>query len=228
MSIFRLISLLLLLVLSACSSFETNPVLHTMHRILPQDVAAERTEFAPPYHYLRVVVGDNVIFMASDTQNIDATNTASVWYSAGREVLRFQNGRLVAAVGLATEWRGVVLPELPRWPELAGATVPLRWTRIRDVMPGYRYGVHDELVLKRIPTPTDSRLKGIDPDALTWFEERFDAQHNGSATRQTLPIARYAVDLRDAQETVVYGEQCVSTELCFSWQRWPVHAERMK
>lgn len=221
----RAISVFILIGLSACSTFEANPVIPMMHRIFPQGVAAERTGFAPPYHYLRVAVDDNVIFMASDTQRIDATDTACVWYSAGREVLRFQNGRLVAAVGLATEWRAVVLPVLPSWSVLAAAKEPVRWTRIRDVMPGYRYGVNDSLLLQRIPAPKDSRLKGIDPHALTWFEERFDTQHNDVSTQQTLPLARYAVAFRDAQETVVYGEQCVSAKLCFSWQRWPVRAE---
>lgn len=190
--------------------------MRTMRHMVPQRVVAERTEFAPPYRYLRVVVNGRVVFMASDT--------TGVWYSGGREVLRFRNGRLVAAVGLATEWRGIVLPELPSWSKLAAAKEPLGWTRIRDVMPGYHYGLRDALILQRIAPPTDSELKGIAPNALTWFEERFDMQHAGTSNSMALPPARYAVDFGDAKEIVVYGEQCISVQLCISWQRWPVEA----
>jgi hypothetical protein len=153
-----------------------------------------------------------------------------IWYSAGREVLRFRNGRLVAAVGLATEWRGIVVQGLPGWAEIANAAQPVRWSRIRDVMPGYRYGVHDELVLRRIPPPRGSKLKGIDPHSLSWFEERLDTQNTGadSPVHEELPPARYALDTRNAGGTVVYGEQCLSAELCFTWQRWPVHMEAGK
>jgi len=32
-----------------------------------------------------------------------------------------------------------------------------------------------------------------------------------------LPPARYAVDIRGGGETVVYGEQCLAPNLCFTW-----------
>jgi hypothetical protein len=41
-----------------------------------------------------------------------------------------------------------------------------------------------------------------------------------SADDKTLPPARYAVDLRGGKETVVYGEQCITPDICFTWQRW--------
>jgi hypothetical protein len=216
--------------LAGCSLFDGNPVTETLRHVVPGRSEAERVKFDPGFRYLRVETGDNVIFMASDIPRIDTGDAVDVWYSAGREVLRFRNGRLVAAVGLATDWRGIVVQGLPDWAEISGAEKPVRWSRIRDVMPGYRYGVHDELVLRRIPPPGDSRLKGIDPHSLSWFEERLDAQNTGTHSRgnEELPPARYALDTRNAGETVVYGEQCLSAELCFSWQRWPVHMEARK
>jgi hypothetical protein len=225
----RIFALTFFLLLAGCSSPISNPMMLMLHRVSPTGEGNEQARLDPAYHYLRLVVEDNVIFMASDSLNIDSANTVSVWYSAEREVLRFQNGRLVAAVGLTTEWRGVTLPELPAWSELALAKEPFSWTRTRDVMPGYRYGVQDSLLLRLIPAPNDSQLKDIDPHALTWFEERLDDSQNGVNTpADALPRARYAVDFRDANETVVYGEQCVSAKLCFSWQHWPVRAGKMK
>lgn len=224
----RIVSVIFLSLLSACSSFESNPVMHTLQYVVPRGADVERTRFDPPFHYLRVVVDGNVVFMASDTPDIDAAGTTAVWYSAEREVLRFRDGRLVAAVGLGTEWRGVVLPDLPAWSELALVKEPLRWTRTRDVMPGYRYGVHDTLVLRRIPPPSDSRLKGIESHTLTWFEERIDPGSEGKTGRDSLPPARYALDVRDGVAAVVYGEHCLSAELCFSWQRWPVRTGQVR
>lgn len=222
-----LVLLPFLLTVAGCASFESSPAIQTLHRVGSQGSSAERAQFDPRFHYLRVVVDSRVIFMASDTQNIDSANTTSVWYSAGREVLRFQDGRLVAAVGMDTEWRGVVLPELPTWAVLAQETEPLRWMRIRDVMPGYHYGIRDALVLRRIPAPSNSKLKGLDPHSLIWFEEQFDTENVAPTSRdgEALPPARYALDEhKDAQDSggVVYGEQCLAAELCFSWQRWPV------
>lgn len=221
-----LTSLLFLLTLAGCSF----PVIETLRHVAPGSKEAERVKFDPNFNFLRVVTGDNVIFMASDTPGIDTPDTMEVWYSAGREVLRFRNGRLFAAVGLATEWRGIVVQGLPTWTAIARAPQPVRWSRIRDVMPGYRYGVHETLVLRGIPPPDDSQLKGIDPYSLTWYEERLDTQKTGTDSRgdEELPPARYALDTRNAGEKVVYGEQCLSAELCFSWQRWPVLMEAKK
>lgn len=188
---------------------------------------ATRTEFDPQFHYLRVVVDNKVIFLASDTPSINGIGMSTVWYSAEREVLRFRDGRLIGAIGLTTEWRNVVMPEFPAWSELALIFEPVRWVRTRDVMPGYRLGVHDALVLKRIAPPSDSHLKGVDPHSLTWFEERLEIQRNNESVPQAdvLPTARYAVNTRVDKGAVVYGEQCVSTNLCFSWQQWPAHTE---
>ncbi len=177
---------------------------------------------APGFHYLRVVINDRIIFLASDTPDINDPGVTSTWYSADREVLRFRNGRLVAAIGTATEWRNVLLPQFPAWSEIAAATQPVMWTRRRDVMPGYRFGVKDSIALKRIPPPRVSQLVGIAPEALTWFEERLDLNKE-AITQDDLPPALYAVDLSKARQAVVYGETCVSAELCFTWQQWPVH-----
>ena len=191
------------------------------------NASATGANLNPDFRYLRVVVDGRVVFLALGNQDKDARGAIEVWYSAEREVLRLQDGRLVGAVGLNTEWRSVSLPVLPSWPALARAENPTRWTRIRDVMPGYRFGVRDALVLRRIAAPDKSQMQGLDSGTLTWFEEQTDAD---SLSRDTpgkaLPLARYAVDLRGGKEVVVYGEQCLAAELCFSWQRWPAATAR--
>lgn len=215
---FRSLILLSLLFLSACSSFKSSPVLPLFAHLTNAGGQTEPTQFSPSFHYLRVALNDRVIFMASASPSAEIKNGVSVWYSADREVLRFQNGRLIAAVGLSQEWRSVTLPVLPEWQVLSKQTQSLKWTRIRDVMPGYHYELQDKLVLNRIETPSNSLLKKIEPNTLVWFEEQFESTEDAP---HSLPKARYAVEIKDGHEQVIYAEQCIATELCFSWQHWP-------
>jgi len=186
----------------------------------------------PNFRYLRVTIAGRVVLLALGNEDIDSLGPVEVWYSAEREVLRLQNGRLLGAVGLTAEWRNVVLPELPSWFTLARGDQAFRWTRIRDVMPGYRFGVRDALSVRVIAQPGRSEFQGANVDALTWFEERVDSGSvaglfggGGVVGGEVLPPARYAVDIRDGKETVVYGEQCLARDLCFTWQRWPVQGQ---
>ncbi|MGE5526740.1 MAG: YjbF family lipoprotein [Rhodospirillaceae bacterium] len=170
----------------------------------------------PRFQYLRVTVRGRPAFLALGNEERTAGGPVKVWYSAKKEVLEFQNGRLVGASGLTTEWRKVSLIGLPSWRTVSATPGAVEWTRKRDVMPGYRYGVEDRLTLRRIETPRSTRLKSLDPGQLTWFEERMV-----STDADLLPPAIYGVDMRDGRDEVVYGEQCLSPDLCFTWQKWP-------
>lgn len=84
-------------------------------------------------------------------------------------------------------------------------------------MPGYRYGVRDTLVLQSISPPSSHALVGVDPARLLWFEERLVSSEDA----EPLPAARYAVEVIGQEEWVIYAEQCLKKDLCFTWQRWP-------
>ncbi len=212
----------LAVLLSACSS-GTNPVVQTMQYFSRPDESAN-TILNPNFRYLRVVVEGRVAFLALGNVDRDARGTIEVWYSAEREVLRLQNGRLAGAAGLSTEWRSVMLPALPSWSELSRSEIPTHWVRTRDVMPGYHFGIRDTLVLQRLPVPPKSNLRELNAGALVWFEER--GGNEDDAFIQVLPPARYAVEMQGEKGIVVYGEQCLAPELCFSWQYWPPATSR--
>lgn len=225
--------LLLVATLTACSA-GSNAILQTMPYARGRNTAADSARLNPNFAYLRVTIAGRVVLLVWAYQDDGPRGSVEVWTSAGREVLRLQQGRLVGAVGLTTEWREVRLPDLPSWAALARTEQAYRWTRTRDVMPGYRYGANDTLSLRVIPEPRRSELKDLDAQSLTWFEERVEPGgaaglpgiFGGSvAAAAVLPPARYAVDFRDGGETVVYGEQCLAADLCFTWQRWPVQAQ---
>ena len=226
--------LVLLASLSGCSGVQ-DAVVSTVRSALKRDGGAAGAALNPNYRYLRVIIDGRVVLMVLGEVDAAPGGAIEVWYSAQREVLRLQRGRVVGAVGAAVEWRGVRLPELPSWAELAKAEGPFRWTRARDVMPGYRFGLADALALRAIPAPRKSELQGVDPQGLTWFEEQLEprqgaggmpAPSGAGGVSGAFPPARYAVDIRGVGE-VVYGEQCLAPEFCFTWQRWPVAADGM-
>jgi hypothetical protein len=209
------------LVLAGCTS-GGDAMVQTLGHVA-QFGEGEEPRLNPDFRYLRVVAHGQVSYLALGNVIPTPEGPVEVWYSSAREVLAFQSGRLVQATGLPIEWRNVRLPELPPWTALAHGE-PLHWVRSRDVMPGYRYGATDSLQLRPIQPPASSALRDVDAGQLAWFEETSQIEMAQSSTRAEqalrLPAARYAVDLRDGRGVVVYGEQCLSQDLCFSWQRW--------
>jgi len=212
--------------LGACSS-DMGAIVDTIRTAVRRDAGAEGARLDPNFRYLRVTIGGRTVFVARGGVEKHPQGPIESYFSAEREVIRFQNGRLVGAVGTTTEWRRVSLPDLPAWSVLAKAGKPLQWERVRDVMPGYRHGVRDALVLQVVPPPSRSELKEVDPQSLIWFEERSRSEGiaglaalRGHFAEGALPPARYAVEIRDGAEAVVYGEQCLAPGLCFTWQRW--------
>lgn len=222
--------------LAACSA-GTDAMVRTLQTAVGRDSGISGARLNPNFRYLRVTVGGRVALLVLGNEDSHAQGPIQVWFSAQKEVLRFQNGRTVGAVGLTTEWREVSLTELQSWSVIARSGEPVPWTRVRDVMPGYRFGVRDALVVRVVPPPRKSELQGMDPQSLTWFEERVEPERRAGglgglggflADDMVLPPARYAVDLRDGKETVVYGEQCLAVDLCFAWQRWPTESADSK
>jgi hypothetical protein len=179
----------------------------------------------PSFRYLRVTVAGRVVFLALGYTDSTPDGAVQVWYSAEREVIRLRDGRLVGATGLTREWQAVTIPPMKPWKELASLREPLRWHRVRDVQPGYRFGVVDALELKRIEVPSGARLVGVDATRLAWFEEQMKAttvDRPGSVnpTDAILPPAKYAIDVDDPDGKFVYAEQCLAMDLCLTWQVW--------
>ncbi len=206
--------LTLALLLQGCQSYSDSPALDTLRAALFPEPDVGSAALAPDLSYLRVVSGKRVAYVALGYVDPHPNGGIEVWYSASREVLRLQNGRVVGLTGSYTEWQRVLLPRLPLWSELLRSRQPLEWQRERDVMPGHRFGVQDRLLLRPTAAPPRSNLAQLDSARLAWFEERLLDAH----PEDQLPSARYAVDAASGQ--VVYGEQCLSTSLCISWQRW--------
>jgi hypothetical protein len=213
---------LAVLVLSACAlPFETS--LDAVRAASRRAASVDSATLAPSFSYLRITHPNGLAILGLNRVDEHPDGPIQVWQSVAGEVLRIQNGRVVGATGLLAEWHNVRLPRLPTWYELASSPTPVRWQRERDVMPGYRYGVHDELSVRTASVPSRTALREFDGQTLTWFEEQLiprSAHIGTSSDFDDLPPARYAVRIAASAETVVYGEQCLSTKLCITWQRW--------
>jgi hypothetical protein len=205
--------------LSACTP-ATTAGLVSLRQIFSGS-AADSVKLDPNFTYLRVTLGRSVGIMWRGSTEPSRAGLVEVYYSSAGDVLRLSDGRLVGALGMPVEWRRVV-DAAPPWNTLLQAREPVAFVRVRDVMPGYRSDVRDNLVLVRIAAPGRSALRGVDAESLTWFEER--ARPAGlrlpGASFEALPPARYALDLSGAQPVVVYSEQCLTSDFCFTWQRW--------
>ena len=158
---------------------------------------------------------DRSVLMVRGYTEQRANGNVEVWYSSSGEVIRLQNGRIIGTAGLETDWLNVNYVSLPSWQNLAEVS-PAIYSRERDQMPGYRFGIKESITIYRTPTPTNSKMVKIPANKFRWYEEISQSNlHN-------LPSARFALQDVDGVMQVAYGEQCLTDNYCLSWQLWPV------
>lgn len=199
---------------TGCAS-GVSPVEETFRFLGSRNAAAENAVLSASHKYLRVVVDGKVALLAQGYLEPHPKGAIEIWYSAHGEVLKLHGGRIVGTAGLATDWRDIRNPDLPKWQSVTD--IPSVYEREHDEMPGYRMGIREKVRLRAIPPPTDTSLRNLVADRLSWFEERVEVL---DGEREKRP-SRYAIELLGIEERVVYGEHCLSEDLCLSWQRWP-------
>lgn len=218
-SMFRGCLLALLACLTGCAVEPASQAMVDAYRLMRSEGAAQQSaaRLNPNFRYLRVQIGEREVFMALGYVDQLPDGPVQVWYSAEADVLRLRDGRVVGAtMKSGTDWLSVTFAHLPSWEAVGSQAMFDRvvFDRVRDVSPGYRYGIKENLLIRRIAPPDDSQLKLVPASALSWFEETVQGDTSGRP-------ARYAVSLDGAAHRVVYAEQCLSSEYCFSWQSWP-------
>lgn len=203
---FRLVSLLMIFGLAGCSLDPASQSVTDAYRVI--HAREPEGELDPKYRYLRVEVEGRPAYMALGYVDQAKGGPVDVWYSSDRNVLRLQNGRLVGStMESGVDWLSVSYAHLPDWNAIGDQAV---FERRRDVNPGYRYGIIEKMLIRRIPAPKDSHLLRMPASSLSWFEETV-------VGADSLP-SRYAVNEKGK---VIYAEQCLSREFCLSWQDWP-------
>jgi len=171
--------------------------------------------FNPSFRYLRTNVNGRVLFMVLGYIDQRSEGPVEVWYSGSGEVVRLLNGQLVGTTGLSLDWRDVRLANPPAWQ--AHTSSPTQtYVRERDLMPGYRFGIRDDIARMPITAPTDSALAGVPANSLRWYEERSVSR----PATASIPPARFGVSFASGTPQVVYSEQCISRDLCMSFEQW--------
>jgi hypothetical protein len=192
------------------------PVTRTVFDAIPSfNKTVDRFSTNPNLRYLRVTVKNQSIFMVLGYTEKNSVGDIEVWYSSTGEVIRLQNGRIIGTIGLETDWLNVIHLSLPSWNSLANNPKAL-YQRQRDQMPGYRFGIVESVSIYPTPPPTNSKIVNTLANQFRWYEE---VTLN---TDNKLPSARYAVQNRDGELRIAYGEQCLTENFCLSWQLWPV------
>ena len=210
-SMYLVLSVLAVLFLGACGY---TPVTRTVWDAIGTGQSVDAIKLNPNLRYLRVTVRGRVVLMVLGYMDASLGGAVETWYSSDGELLRLQNGRVVATAGLETDWRAVRPIALPGWKDMLGRS-SVTYQRERDEMPGFRFGISETISLYAVRTPTNPRLMGLPAQSLRWFEEAVQGQPGG------LPSARYALRIEDSEPRVVYAEQCLSPTFCLAWQIWP-------
>jgi len=178
----------------------------------------------PAYQYLRTeLTGRPPALLVMGYVDPHPQGEIEVWYSAGKEVIKTQNGRIVGTSGLPLDWRHVrYVGSVPGWDVVNSAPQPV--TRLRDEMPGYRYGVQSQLTVLASEGVPAIKLPQTLPMKMArryrWYRE--SSAEDGAGA---LPASWFAVGAYQGQQTVVFSYQCLGADLCLSLQRWPAQKE---
>jgi len=174
----------------------------------------------PRYRYLRVQSTDGApALMVLGYVDSHPLGSIEVWYSASGEVLKLQNGRVVATQGLATDWPMVRFDRAPiAWDDVGeqGSS----YVRLRDELPSYRYGLRQVVAIQRSAQPP--LLNGplaFSPSLAAqyrWYAETVQGADPVPA------ISWFATGLHHGVQTVVFSEQCIAPALCLRIQPWPL------
>jgi hypothetical protein len=176
------------------------------------------------FSYLRVQVpGHPPGLMVLGYVDPDPAGPIEVWYSANRETLRLQNGRVISTTGTLEDWSAVhYAPAPPAWSDVTVAG--MSYERQRDAMPGYRYGTREQMKVQALPaSPTVELPASLPADKASgyrWYRESVLPQPGQAIP--PLPDAWFAWGKHRGVNQIVYSEQCLSPEFCLKLQRWPL------
>lgn len=216
MSLRFLSGLLVAICLAGCSVAPGLQAFADAYHHFQENGSPDSSRLNPRFKYIMAQIEGHQVFMVLGYVDGPPDGAVEVWYSGANEVLRLRDGRIAGAILSAEKgWSSVSFAGLPRWDQVGEAA---SFERNRDVSPGYRYGIREKMHIRRIPVPADIQLHLIQSASLAWFEERAEGD-------EALPPARYGVNFAGTAPQVVYAEQCLFRDVCFSWQRWPVQEE---
>ncbi len=220
--------------LSSCA-LAPSPTTETLAYFLSDAGASASPKVDPRLRYLRVEVqGHPPGTLVLGYVDPSPDGPVEVWYSANREVIKIQNGRIIATAGLPLDWSGTRFEPAPvAWPAVGADGTDFR--RLHDEPTQYRTGIVDAVRLHpwlgELPQAFTESLPTTLPSSLartyTWYQEtytRVPPKHAGGEAGTSLLAqapAWFAWGPHLGQWTVVYSYQCLTPDFCLKLQRWP-------
>jgi len=220
------------LCLAACVGEKQNVVLDTfLMGIKNPNTAIDEVALNPNYRYLKVEVNSQPALLVLGYQDQSANGVTETWYSSFKEVVQIQNGRLVSTQGLDVNWTEVTLSNPPSLTDQkllkvgdgAKPVAPVRFQRVRTVMPSYRANISETVELQALANAPDDAPRALrdlnEFPYLRWVQETVVMQTHVTSPYLAPLKAIYAIDTRNNK--VIYGRQCLTTQFCISWLTWP-------
>lgn len=203
----------LALAVAGCAS-GTDAMVETLKQGLNVFPPAAAKPLDPQFQYLRTTIDGRVLFLVLGYLEKSEGGDIETWYSGAGEVIQLQNGRIRSTAGLGVNWRNVTIaPEFgsARWPEKS-----TQYRRRRDVTPGHVFGIREQVILTASAAPVGHDFQGPLPDDARWYRE--------SVRGSGIPVAWFAVRGQGDEAKVIFSRQCLSPDLCLSFQPWEVPA----
>ena len=215
---FYLLGLPVLMGVAGCAS-STNAAFNTFKLLNPYSDPTANAVLDTRLEYLRVTANSKPMLMVLGYTEPSAAGDTQVWFSSGREVVRLRNGRLVGSAGTPVELKRVEQAGAPAWS--AGLTTAM-YSRSKDVMPAYEYGLKEHVRLEKLQAAApkawqQNRFVNYQPSDVVWFTESYQPLQSDDAATQAL----FGVVWQQQVARVVYSEQCLSADLCLTFQEWP-------
>ena len=220
------------LCLLGCAGNRQNLIYETFKKgIENPNTVIDQAQLNPRYRYLKVDVNNLPALLVLGYEDNLPNGVITTWYSAFKEVIQIQNGRLVNTQGLEINWTDVSLIDAPNLvsvammnPDMVGKKKSaLRYQRTRTVMPGYRANIAETVEiqpLENVPADVPKVLRqGNESQSIRWVQETVVMQTNVRTPYLDPVRAIYAINTKTSQ--VIYGRQCLAVQFCVSWLQWP-------
>jgi len=231
-SLRKLLYLIAAAFLVGCAGEKQSPIYETFKlSITNPHTVIDETPLNPKYRYLKVDANGQPALLVLGYADQKLKATQDVWYSAFKEVIKIQGGRLANTEGLDINWTEVTLLDPPpllealKTVEGARNKRPLRYryTRTRTVMPGYHVNIRETVSMEAMteaPSGIPKELK--DPAVsqnLRWVKETVLIPTQSRDPSVQALGAVYAIDTKTSE--VVYGRQYLTPDFFISWLSWP-------
>jgi len=205
--------------LSACTSMSdaTYKTLKAAFGATPEMLGQANSSqpINPAFRTMRITTAGTQATLVLGEIEQSPSGSIEVWFSAQREVIRIQDGRIVSTSGLRTNWVRSDYKPIGTKNDLGGS-----WRLTRDIAPGWTYGL--VIDIKRVAVSEMPRALG------KFFTPALQSKSGGVLWVSESPIDpdlrsgqpwQTAYFARTVQGQVLAGYQCLDAELCLAWEK---------